>query len=403
METPSTTPPQAMTTAQQRRDKIVALQSARGQRLVISYITSTRQRFEMQISDDILPHLYRHLELGRDQAAQYGVDLFLHSNGGSGTAPWRIVNLIREYTKNFAVLVPNHAFSAGTLIAMGADSIVMHKMGCLGPIDPSVANVFNPMNPLSPGQLAPISVEDVSAYFKLVKESVGITHEDELIQALVALTDKIHPLALGNVQRHHLQARLIARKLLKKHMEKDQDHEINQIIDNLKSNIFFHGHPINRTEAEHDLKMKVKTPTAEIEQLMWNLYLDYEQALKLNEPFNPLHEMDVRTPPTSATSVTTQQIIQQMGEMAKAGLGLGPVNEEQFVKLAAAMVPLLSGPKACSKVRLEKMPGAYVESASRTDVFLTDLALDRLSIAGPAGPQEVIKQEALWQRWETES
>lgn len=74
-----------------------------------------------------------------------------------------------------------------------------------------------------------------------------------------------------------------------------------------------------------------------------------------------------------------------------------------FVKLAAAMVPLLSGPKACSKVRLEKMPGAYVESASRTDVFLTDLALDRLSIAGPAGPQEVIKQEALWQRWETES
>jgi hypothetical protein len=33
-------------------------------------------------------------------------------------------------------------------------------------------------------------VEDVTAFFKLVKEDVGITHEDELVQALTALTKR---------------------------------------------------------------------------------------------------------------------------------------------------------------------------------------------------------------------
>src|SRR5713101_7665949 len=154
----------------------------RQNRLVVAYITSTRSGQEIQMADDVLRFLYDHLENGRDLATN-GVDLFIHSNGGSGTVPWRVVSLIREYTDKFAVLVPHHAFSAATLIALGADEIIMHKMGCLGPIDPSVANIFNPPNPLNPSQFSPISVEDVSAYFKLVKDEVGITHEDELVQA----------------------------------------------------------------------------------------------------------------------------------------------------------------------------------------------------------------------------
>ena len=195
-----------------------ALQKERENRLAISYITSTRAGHEIQIADDAVPLIFEHLEAGRDLAGK-GVDLFIHSNGGSGTVPWRIVNLIRQYTKKFAVLVPHRAFSAATLIALGADEIVMHKMGCLGPIDPSVANGFNPQNPQQPGQLLQISVEDVTAFFKLVKDEVGITHEDELVQALVAITDKVHPLALGNVQRSHNQSRLMASKLLKLHMD----------------------------------------------------------------------------------------------------------------------------------------------------------------------------------------
>jgi hypothetical protein len=394
-----------MALAAERRKLISELQAKRGGRLCLSYITSTRQGHEIQIADDVLRLMYGHLEAGAE-AAKKGVDLFLHSNGGSGTTPWRIVSLIREYTKNLAILVPDRAFSAATLIALGADDIVMHKMGCLGPIDPSVANIFNPPHPHNPGHPAPISVEDVTAFFSLIREELGITHDDELIQAVIALTEKIHPLALGNVQRSHNQARMMARKLLKLHMPNEADEsEIIRIIDTLKSNLFFHGHPINRDEAKVDLKLKVSKPPEGVGSLMRNLYMEYEKAMRLKEPFNPLHEMEVRAPakPVKAPP-TTEQIVQQLVQMAQKGLALGSgLSEEQLVKFAVAMIPHVGGPNAPdTKLKLEGILGAYVESQARTDVFKTDLRIERISMVTPVGPQEVIKTEVLWQRWEQE-
>ncbi|MGB6833218.1 MAG: hypothetical protein WA765_00485 [Candidatus Acidiferrum sp.] len=387
-----------------RKALIEKLQVARNNRLTVSYVTSTRPGHEIQIADDAFRIMYDHLEAGRE-LARNGVDLFIHSNGGSGTVPWRIVSLIQQYSKDFAVLVPHHAFSAATLIALGAKKIIMHRMGCLGPIDPSVANIFNPPHPLAPGQLAPISVEDVTAFFKLVKDDVGITHEDELVQALIALTDKIHPLAIGNVHRHHNQSRLMARKLLRVHMGESEEHEIEKLIDNLKSNLFYHGHPINREEAKTDLNLKVEEPTPEVESLIWELYLQYEEDLKLKEPFNPLRELELKLSGlTAPTPLTTGQLVQQMQALAAAGIGLGAVSEEQLVKLAAAMVPFVSGGVAArAKVVLDPVLGACIESAARADVFKTDLRIERVTANLPGGPQDAIRQEVLWQRWEKEN
>ncbi len=387
-----------------RKALIEKLQAARNNRLTITYVTSTRPGHEIQIADDAFRLIYDHLEAGREQAKN-GVDLFICSNGGSGTAPWRIVSLIRQYTNDLAVLVPHHAFSAATLIALGANKIIMHKMGCLGPIDPSVANIFNPAHPLAPGQLAPISVEDVTAFFKLVKHDVGITHEDELVQALVALTDKVHPLAIGNVQRHHNQSRLMARRLLRTHMDESDPHEVEQIIDNLKSNLFYHGHPINRDEAKKDLKLKVDDPSSAVEQLMWDLYCQYESELKIKEPFNLLRELELKLggPQQMAGPLTTQQLVQQMQGLAAAGIGLGAVTEQQLVNLAAAMIAFTGGAAKPGKVKLDPILGAFIESVSRADVFKTDLRIERTTANLPSGgPQEAIKQEVLWQRWEEE-
>jgi hypothetical protein len=390
----------------ERQDLIKQIQTARSGRLLMTYITSTRPGHEVQMADDILRLVYEHLENNK-VAAAIGVDLFIHSNGGSGMVPWRIVSLIREYTKKFAVLVPHHAFSAATLTALGADEIIMHKMGNLGPIDPSVANIFNPPHPHIPGASAPISVEDVSAYFRLVKDEVGITHEDELVQALTALTEKIHPLALGNVQRHHSQSRLMARKLLKKHMVDTQsDHEIEQLIDNLKSNLFFHGHPINRDEAKADLKLKITEPDDAMAELMWKLFVEYEVALKMREPFSALHELEVELPAAmAAATVTTQDILQQLQQLAQAGLPLGTpgLTTQQIVDVAASMLPHLRGAgPAPQRLKLDGMAGAYTESQDRTWVFKTDMTLSRVTIATPQGPQEAVKQEIRWQRWEVE-
>ena len=255
---------------------------------------------------DSVRKVYEHLELISKPKKAANIDLFLHSNGGDGTVPWRLVTLIREYADVFSVLVPFKAFSAATLTALGADNILMHPMGMLGPTDPTVTNPFNPTN--ASGQLVGISVEDVSAYIALIKEDAGIQHEDELVQAFNKLSDKVHPLALGNVKRSLSQSRMMAKKLLSLHMDAAADeHKISEIVDNLTSKLFYHGHPINRHEALEQVGLPtVKLPTKQIEKLMWQLYTDYETEIKMEEPFSPPMEFVKQFPNLApGTSDTT--------------------------------------------------------------------------------------------------
>ena len=55
---------------------------------------------------------------------------------------WPIVSLIREFDKDFEVLVPYRCHSSGTLTALGAKRIVMDQLSELSPIDPSTGNQF---------------------------------------------------------------------------------------------------------------------------------------------------------------------------------------------------------------------------------------------------------------------
>jgi len=261
---------------------ISELQSKRNSK-IITYIVSTRQGVNFQIADDAVRVIYDHLTVLNIKNGEK-LDLFLHSFGGVGVVPWKLVNLIREFTDKFEVLVPYKAYSAATLIALGANKIIMHPMAELGPIDPKVGNEFNPVTPQ--GQQIGINVEDVASYITFVKDFVGIRHEDELVQALNTLTSNVHPLALGNVHRFYAQSRMMARKLLKLHMTDSKDeHIIEEIAETLTSKLFFHGHPINRKEAE-SLKLKVEEPNQDIADLVWNLYREYEKEMEIKTPFN---------------------------------------------------------------------------------------------------------------------
>lgn len=295
---------------------------------IVCYITSTRKGLEVQMAMDAVRKVYEHIRDWKDE----NIDLFLHSNGGDGTVPWRLVTLIREHAKRFSVLVPHRAFSAATLTALGADSVVMHPMGMLGPTDATVSNAFNPQDPSNPQQRLGISVEDVTAYLALVKDDAGIQHQDELVQAFNILAEKVHPLALGNVKRSLSQSRMMARKLLALHMPTTDEHRINEIVDNLTSKLYYHGHPINRIEArEHVGLGTVEDPPRMVEQAMWELYLEYETEMRLEEPFDAAMEF--------------------MGKFP----GLAPGAQEV-------------GPKTTARI-------AFIESTERVDVFEIEYAL----------------------------
>ena len=298
--------------SKEARYKIIKSIEKERESSLISYVTSIRSNMEVQMAMDMIRKIYTHLMLLTENGKLKldKIDLFLVSNGGDGTVPWRLVTLLREYTDHFSVLIPYRAFSAATLTALGANEIIMHSMGMLGPTDPTVSNQFNPDDPNDHGKKLGISVEDVSAYISLIKDDAAITHEDELVQAFNMLARKVHPLALGNVKRSIAQSRLMAQKLLQLHMNKAQDqHIIKEIVDNLTSKSYYHGHPINRKEAKNHIGLKnIITPNDKLENLIWNLYIEYENELQMDTPFDPLMDFIANNQTLKAGDNSTHNI-----------------------------------------------------------------------------------------------
>ncbi len=260
------------------------------QSTVICYLTSVRPNLAAQMTEDAVRVFFDQMLLLPHRPVKK-LDIFLCSNGGSGTVPWRLISLFREFADSVCVLIPFRAYSAASLLALGADEIVMHPFAEMGPIDPTVANDFNPVDPQT-RQRVGISVEDVKAYISFVKSTVGINHEDELVKVIEILAQKVHPLALGNVERFISQSRLIARKILETRIKKEAQHDIQEIIDMMASKLYFHGHPINRKEAREELHLAVvENVPPELETEMWKLYQDFEAEMNNRVAFDPMSEI----------------------------------------------------------------------------------------------------------------
>ena len=66
--------------------------------------------------------------------------IVLTTTGGSAIAVERYVNIIRYHYQEVHFIVPDYAYSAGTIFCMSGDSILMDYFSVLGPIDPQVQN-----------------------------------------------------------------------------------------------------------------------------------------------------------------------------------------------------------------------------------------------------------------------
>jgi ClpP class serine protease len=272
---------------------IKKIEAKRGSK-VITYITSDRQGpVNARVAMDIIPIVSEQLrKIGKTDK----IDLFLYTAGGDTKVPWRLVSMIREYCDTFSVLVPYKAHSAGTMIALGADEIVMSDLSEISPIDPSTANVFNPVDPTNPQNRIPISVEDVIAFMSLAKDKFGIKDEVELTKIFnkfVESNPQIHPLALGNVNRTHNLIRLIAKRLLKSHKVKMKEDEIEKIVEFFTEKLYSHQYFIGRNEAKEELGVKsIIDADAELSKLMSDLHAEYVKEMELqNNVWNPENEL----------------------------------------------------------------------------------------------------------------
>ena len=266
-----------------RKDLIRTLEALRKSR-VICYVTGDRAPFTTKIASDAVPLFEKHLrKIGKCDT----LALFLYTRGGDILAPLSIVKLLRNYCQVLEVVIPYHAHSAGTLLALGANKIVMGKMAELSPTDPTTGHPFNPQNPQNPQQKTEISVEDVNSYFLLAKEKAGIKDQD-MVAVFNQLSEKIHPLALGNIYRGYRMAKTLSEKLLKLHLKPKRDEKkIQKIIDHLTGLISIHNYPVTRDEAK-DLGLNVEFATGGMEDTIWAVYESYAEEMELGKPYNPL-------------------------------------------------------------------------------------------------------------------
>lgn len=79
-------------------------------------------------------------DLQKDPMKHDTLFVILTTNGGSAEMVERYVNILRHHYREINFIVPDYAYSAGTIFCMSGDSIYMDYFSVLGPIDPQVLN-----------------------------------------------------------------------------------------------------------------------------------------------------------------------------------------------------------------------------------------------------------------------
>src|SRR5262249_57277031 len=74
------------------------------------------------------------------------LSFFIKSDGGSGEASLRMVNLLRQFVGRLTVLVPLECASAATMLALGADKILMGPLAHLSAVDTSLTHDLSPID-----------------------------------------------------------------------------------------------------------------------------------------------------------------------------------------------------------------------------------------------------------------
>lgn len=248
---------------------------------VIAFVTGERLGLETQIAEDaVTPFVMLLDKIGPTKR----LSLIIDTNGGHTSSAWRIIQLIRSFCDELEVIVPSKARSAGTLISLGANKIIMTKQAALGPIDPSLTN-----HPLAPdvknvrGDMVKLSVsaEAVRGYLAEAKKDI----KDDTAMASVwnHLSSQIHPIVLGELFRLGEQIRGMATTLLQRQVaDKDTREKIVQL---LCSDSGSHDYTINRRQAA-DVGLNVEKPSAAFYGLLMQIAQSFLVELQTLQPLS---------------------------------------------------------------------------------------------------------------------
>ena len=244
---------------------------------------------------DVIPFICKQIENIPDTCRK--VDLLIVSNGGDPIVSWRIMSLLRERFDNVAVLLPYQAYSAATLLTLGADEIIMHPFSNLGPVDPQLT-YFKPIPGQSEPQKVAFGAEDLRHYIDFVTKDVGISDQEQKERAFQLVCNEVGAIPIGVAKRSSNLGLSLGEKLLKLHIKDDQN-KVRAISESLNKSFYHHGYSVGRKEAL-EIGLPVHSDDNpeihEIEDLIWRIWIDIEAEMECNHSFNPFEI--VMTDPT---------------------------------------------------------------------------------------------------------
>lgn len=239
------------------------LEALRGSRVVV-YCSGDRTGSIKSIEDKDVTVLYECLcRLGSIER----LDLVLHTFGGCVNATRKILLILRSFASQVNILVPYKARSAGTLLCLGANQIVMGSLAELSPIDPQIGAVGK----APAGTPSIISSEDIRAFLQMSKAWFGLQSEEHRMQVFRLLSERIFPTSLGSFFRADQHTRQIANELLQYQIPDVDPGTRERIVEHLISGYHTHEYCITQAEAEK-LGLRVRSSSTPEEALIWDIW-----------------------------------------------------------------------------------------------------------------------------------
>ena len=175
----------------------------------------------------------------RDTRPAKRLSLFVKSDGGSGQASLRMINLLRQHVEHLTVLVPLECASAGTMLALGADCIQMGPLAHLSAVDTSLTHELSPLD--RDNHRVKVSQDELQRAARLFQ---GDRTQDN---PFAALFQHVHPLVIGAVDRSSALSTRLCIEILGYHMTDAA--KAKAISDTLNSGYPSHSYPITLREA----------------------------------------------------------------------------------------------------------------------------------------------------------
>lgn len=266
-------------TYEQRKKLFAKIEKIR-KRPLITYVTSTRIDLSSNMAMDAIPYIIDQID--KIPKKYKKVDFMIISNGGDPIVSLQIISILRKRFKDITVLVPYVAYSAATVLALGADEIIMHPYSNLGPVDPQLT--FSDTT----GRQVKFSTEDIRNYIDFVRKDVGISAQKHLITALNGLLTEVGPTHVGFTKRSQQLSISLSTKMLNSQIhDKKKAKDIARV---LNSAFYHHGYALDRDEAKR-IGLNITFPDKAMEKLLWAVWKDYAKEMKCDKPFNIINEI----------------------------------------------------------------------------------------------------------------